>query len=255
MPWHTPFRRVSRKETLCCLFSSAPQHIFIRSWQQAACRATSGCQKQTQGTGGRLQVIRQVRFGLKTSITSLLLGTIVYISAAHRQSRYTFRQPKGIEQQVICAFCRCSASQSSAFPELSKESTEGGNVIEILKSRGLIQVIHAFCKCQANLAISSKITIALHMGSPYPISSLAIVLSTLQDIANEKLSEVAGEEVLKVYCGFDPTASSLHIGNLLGIIVLRWFQLCGHETVALLGGATGRVGDPSGRLPLNLHQL
>ena len=49
-----------------------------------------------------------------------------------------------------------------------------------------------------------------------------------------------------MYCGFDPTADSLHIGNLLGIIVLKWFQKCGHQVVALLGGATGRVGDPSG---------
>ena len=49
-----------------------------------------------------------------------------------------------------------------------------------------------------------------------------------------------------MYCGFDPTAESLHLGNLLGIIVLTWFQRCGHRPVALLGGATGRVGDPSG---------
>ena len=52
---------------------------------------------------------------------------------------------------------------------------------------------------------------------------------------------------LRVYCGFDPTADSLHLGNLLGIIVLRWFQLHGHQPVALLGGATARVGDPSGK--------
>lgn len=49
-----------------------------------------------------------------------------------------------------------------------------------------------------------------------------------------------------MYCGFDPTAESLHLGNLLGIIVLTWFQRCGHKPVALLGGATGQVGDPSG---------
>ena len=42
-----------------------------------------------------------------------------------------------------------------------------------------------------------------------------------------------------MYCGFDPTADSLHLGNLLGIIVLAWFQRCGHTPVALLGGATG----------------
>ncbi|KAG8385036.1 hypothetical protein BUALT_Bualt04G0181100 [Buddleja alternifolia] len=52
---------------------------------------------------------------------------------------------------------------------------------------------------------------------------------------------------LKVYCGFDPTAESLHLGNLLGIIVLSWFLHCGHHAVALVGGATGRVGDPSGK--------
>lgn len=52
---------------------------------------------------------------------------------------------------------------------------------------------------------------------------------------------------LKVYCGFDPTAQSLHLGNLLGIIVLAWFQRCGHQPVALIGGATARVGDPSGK--------
>lgn len=52
---------------------------------------------------------------------------------------------------------------------------------------------------------------------------------------------------LKVYCGFDPTAESLHLGNLLGLIVLSWFRRCGHTPVALVGGATGRIGDPSGK--------
>lgn len=52
---------------------------------------------------------------------------------------------------------------------------------------------------------------------------------------------------LKVYCGFDPTAESLHLGNLIGIIVLAWFRQCGHKTIALIGGATGRIGDPSGK--------
>ncbi|CAN6310819.1 unnamed protein product [Urochloa humidicola] len=52
---------------------------------------------------------------------------------------------------------------------------------------------------------------------------------------------------LKVYCGFDPTAESLHLGNLLGLVVLSWFRRCGHTAVALVGGATGRVGDPSGK--------
>ena len=63
----------------------------------------------------------------------------------------------------------------------------------------------------------------------------------------EELRKAAGEGNVAVYCGFDPTADSLHLGNLLGIVVLAWFQRCGHTPVALLGGATGRVGDPSGK--------
>lgn len=50
-----------------------------------------------------------------------------------------------------------------------------------------------------------------------------------------------------LYLGFDPTAPSLHIGNLAVLIVLRRFQLAGHKPIALVGGATGLVGDPSGR--------
>lgn len=50
-----------------------------------------------------------------------------------------------------------------------------------------------------------------------------------------------------LYCGFDPTAESLHIGNLQSIMLLRRFQLAGHPPVALVGGATGMIGDPSGR--------
>lgn len=50
-----------------------------------------------------------------------------------------------------------------------------------------------------------------------------------------------------VYTGFDPTADSLHLGNLLAILALAWFQRCGHRVYALVGGATGKVGDPSGK--------
>jgi tyrosyl-tRNA synthetase len=50
-----------------------------------------------------------------------------------------------------------------------------------------------------------------------------------------------------VYCGFDPTADSLHIGNLVPLITLRRFQMHGHRPILLLGGATGLIGDPSGR--------
>jgi tyrosyl-tRNA synthetase len=52
---------------------------------------------------------------------------------------------------------------------------------------------------------------------------------------------------LTLYCGFDPTAESLHAGNLLQLTTLRRFQLAGHRPIALAGGATGLIGDPSGR--------
>jgi len=50
-----------------------------------------------------------------------------------------------------------------------------------------------------------------------------------------------------VYLGIDPTAPSIHLGNLVALTVLRRFQLAGHKPIALVGGATGLVGDPSGR--------
>jgi tyrosyl-tRNA synthetase len=50
-----------------------------------------------------------------------------------------------------------------------------------------------------------------------------------------------------LYAGFDPTADSLHVGNLLPLFLLRRFQLAGHHPLALAGGSTGMIGDPSGR--------
>ena len=61
------------------------------------------------------------------------------------------------------------------------------------------------------------------------------------------LREMTQRRPIKLYCGFDPTADCLHLGNLLGLIVLMWFHRDGHVPVALIGGATGRVGDPSGK--------
>ena len=52
---------------------------------------------------------------------------------------------------------------------------------------------------------------------------------------------------IKIYIGFDPSADSLHVGSLVGILVLRWFQQFGHTPVVVLGGGTGRIGDPSGK--------
>jgi len=81
-------------------------------------------------------------------------------------------------------------------------------------------------------------------------------MSSVIDCLKERglLDSITSEDLLKqlenptrVYCGFDPTAESLHVGHLIPIIVLRWFQKFGHTPVVILGGATGRIGDPSGK--------
>src|SRR3569832_90660 len=68
----------------------------------------------------------------------------------------------------------------------------------------------------------------------------------LQDIM-PGTEELLTKEKVKGYIGFDPTSDSLHIGNLAQIMTLLHFQKAGHAPVALVGGATGMVGDPSGK--------
>ena len=59
--------------------------------------------------------------------------------------------------------------------------------------------------------------------------------------------ELLNRETVTAYVGIDPTADSLHIGHLCGVMMLRHFQRCGHKPLALVGGATGMIGDPSGK--------
>ena len=59
--------------------------------------------------------------------------------------------------------------------------------------------------------------------------------------------ELLEKETVTAYVGIDPTADSLHIGHLCGVMMLRHFQRCGHKPLALIGGATGMIGDPSGK--------
>ncbi|KAJ3269053.1 tyrosyl-tRNA synthetase [Borealophlyctis nickersoniae] len=66
-------------------------------------------------------------------------------------------------------------------------------------------------------------------------------------ISSDKLSSFLSTTRTAVYAGFDPTAVSLHVGNLLTIIGLLHFKASGHQVIALIGGATGSIGDPSGR--------
>lgn len=68
----------------------------------------------------------------------------------------------------------------------------------------------------------------------------------IEAMTSEELREFA-KKPLKVYCGFDPTSNSLHIGNMVAIMGLAWFQRCGHTPVVIVGGATGMIGDPSGK--------
>jgi tyrosyl-tRNA synthetase len=63
----------------------------------------------------------------------------------------------------------------------------------------------------------------------------------------EELEELLGREKITCYIGFDPTAKSFHVGNLLPILALVHFQRHGHRVIALLGGGTGLIGDPSGK--------
>ncbi|GAA4856771.1 tyrosine--tRNA ligase [Paenibacillus vulneris] len=70
----------------------------------------------------------------------------------------------------------------------------------------------------------------------------------IQQLTDEEgLAKKLSEEPVVLYAGFDPTADSLHIGHLLPILCLKRFQMAGHLPIALVGGGTGLIGDPSGR--------
>ena len=63
----------------------------------------------------------------------------------------------------------------------------------------------------------------------------------------EGLEELLNKEKISLYCGVDPTADSMHIGHIVPLLTLRRFQVHGHRPILLVGGATGMIGDPSGR--------
>jgi tyrosyl-tRNA synthetase len=68
-----------------------------------------------------------------------------------------------------------------------------------------------------------------------------------QQTDEESLKDLIGKESISLYCGADPTADSLHIGHLVPFLTLRRFQQHGHRPIVLVGGATGLIGDPSGK--------
>ncbi len=78
------------------------------------------------------------------------------------------------------------------------------------------------------------------------------LIATLQERGFvEQIAGIGLDDILKkqvhLYCGFDPTGDSLHVGHLIPLIGMKWFQQAGHMPIALVGGATGMIGDPSGK--------
>ena len=69
----------------------------------------------------------------------------------------------------------------------------------------------------------------------------------IENVSDEALGEILDKEKVTFYTGYDPTSKSLQIGNLFAIITMRRLQLAGHKPVLLVGGATGMIGDPSGK--------
>ena len=69
----------------------------------------------------------------------------------------------------------------------------------------------------------------------------------INQVTDPQLFELLERQPVTLYCGFDPTADSLHIGSLLPLVTLKRLQQCGHHIIALLGDATGMIGDPSGK--------
>ncbi|KAM0717079.1 hypothetical protein Q7P37_006931 [Cladosporium fusiforme] len=115
----------------------------------------------------------------------------------------------------VCRQCASQLSRSRrpfSASRLSRQDTKhetNGNVLELLEARGYIKEIAG---------------------------------------DREALNKILQKKQVGVYAGIDPTAPSLHLGHLLPLMVLFWLYNHGHHTVSLVGGATARVGDPSGRL-------
>ncbi|MFM7093062.1 MAG: tyrosine--tRNA ligase, partial [Actinomycetota bacterium] len=102
---------------------------------------------------------------------------------------------------------------------------------------------HAGCSTRQN-----HWTMSCELESAQPLLTDLDARGLIHDTTDrDALSQRLQSGPIGVYVGFDPTADSLHAGNLLGQIMLRRFQLAGHRPVVLAGGATGMVGDPGGR--------
>lgn len=89
---------------------------------------------------------------------------------------------------------------------------------------------------------------SLWKGLLYSLNQRGILKESFpQDAAQDRLPGLLHSASQTVYCGFDPTADSLHVGNLLALVGLLHFRNAGHHVLAVLGGATAQIGDPSGK--------
>src|SRR5579884_2328349 len=71
----------------------------------------------------------------------------------------------------------------------------------------------------------------------------------IQDVSDEpQLADIVAQQPITLYWGYDATADSLHAGSVMNLMMLAWFQRCGHRPIALAGGGTTLIGDPSGRI-------
>ena len=160
----------------------------------------------------------------------------------------------GMSRIYSCLLSTCSPHKHMAISINRLSSHDGmAEMRYISRASCFYSLMNTHRRPHCRMSIQARASSVVESDSAPPLYKQVNVIRTLrergllQDMTGPELEELASEESLMVYCGFDPTAESLHLGNLLGIIVLSWFQRCGHVPVALLGGATGRVGDPSGK--------
>ncbi|XP_074490336.1 tyrosine--tRNA ligase, mitochondrial [Sebastes fasciatus] len=113
---------------------------------------------------------------------------------------------------------------------------------------------HASCLLLRRPRLYLSLRSNLHSSPPAPsgllfsLNKRGLVKDSFpQDAAQDRLPRLLQSGAQTVYCGFDPTADSLHVGNLLAVIGLLHFRSAGHHVLAVLGGATAQIGDPSGK--------
>lgn len=108
------------------------------------------------------------------------------------------------------------------------------------------------CKLRIE-SLSKQINISQLISRRHSSSTSSVLTSLsnrglVKSVTSPKLDVTASQKAISLYCGVDPTAPSLHVGNLLALIPVLHYYLNGHKAVALVGGATGRVGDPAGKI-------